>query len=228
MTSAIFGDSVPFSRGRRRRPPYLPALLVFTASAIDRSGRRKERRFDAGALRELSDDRHVLLPRRQRHRRLPVVALHHHRAAKLQHPRTAGAFRDELQHLLCVEAGLHRQHHGFSRRDVVNRNQQIGDELDFRSVTERSHVVVRPGESVQHVRHASVCGTRTAGVHDDVLVARLRTGAADRTIEELDALLPQRHTRTLLHVDRQCARLDDDRRSVPGLHQCINRLRERV
>ena len=30
------------------------------------------------------------------------------------------------------------------------------------------------------------------------------------------------------HLDRQCARFNDDLTGGPGLHQCINRLRERV
>ena len=165
------GVLLAVSRGQRR--------------AIDRLAGREQRRRAADARGVFADHLHVLLPGRDAHGDVVAVVavLDHHRRTQLEHARVAGARRDQLEDLGRIEPGLDAEHHRFGARDVVDRDQQVRDELHLHAVAEGAEVIRLPREIREH-RHQALDRLRVAArVDDEVAIARLRAGAGERAVE---------------------------------------------
>ena len=180
--------------------------------AIDRLARREQRRRAADARRVFADHLHVLLPGRDPHGEIVAVVavLDHHRGAQFEHARIARARLDQLEDLRRIEPGLHAEHHRLGARDVVDRDQQVGDELHLHAVAEAAEIM-RLAREVGEQRHQAVDRLRVAArIDHEVLGARLRAGAAQRAIEHHVAGLAQHALGRRLVVEREGGKLRDD------------------
>ena len=72
----------------------------------------------------------------------------------------------------------------FGRGDVVDGDEQVGDELHLRPGAEGADVVVRAREPLEHRRDPPAGRAVPARVDDEILRPRLGAGSAQRTIEE--------------------------------------------
>jgi hypothetical protein len=153
--------------------------------AIDRFGGGEQRRRAADACGIFADHLHVLLPGRDTHREVlaAIVVLHHHRCAQFEHARIAGAGLDQLEDLRRIEPGLHPEHHRFGAGHVVDRDQQVRDELHLHAVAEGAKIM-RLARKIREHRHHRVDRLRIAArIHHQILGARLRARAGERAIE---------------------------------------------
>jgi hypothetical protein len=177
---------------------------------VKRRGGGQGRRVDAKRTGEFGDDRAVLLQDMHRRGRRRVDALGHHRAAQFEDARGAGAAADDLEDARRVEPGLDAEHERLGGGDVVHRDEQVGDELHPAAVAEFAEVMRRPGEGVEHRRHAAKGGLVAAGIDREVARHRLRPGAGDRAVQQGDAGGGEAVARRRLDRDRQGADLGDD------------------
>jgi hypothetical protein len=148
-----------------------------------------------------------------------VAALDHHRAAHLEHARRAAAAADDLVDRLGREPRLHAEHERLGGGDVVDRDQEIGPELEARAVAERPGVVAGAGEAVEDAAAALERALVAAGVNHDLLSHRLGAGAAERRIKHHDPDPLQGAPGRLLALERQGRALEQGRPRAAGPHQ---------
>src|SRR5258708_75645 len=174
---------------------------------VDRGGGVERRRRHAEPGGELADDLHVLLPHLVLHGGVVVAAGDHLRAAHLEHARCAGAVAGDAVDGLGIEPGLHAEHERLRGRHVVDRHQQVGDELHLAAVAELAQVVMRARETFQD-RNDFLEGLLIAACVDHQIPRpRLRTGARERAVEQgLSHHVP----RFQLVLDRQGAGFDNN------------------
>src|SRR5581483_10730902 len=142
---------------------------------VERGRRRKERRGRSGAARELGDNRHVLLPHLQLHRRRREAAPDHQRGAHLEHTRARRAVPDRIHDQAPVEPCALGEDERLGRRDVVHRDQQVRHELHARSVPERADEPMRARNGIEDGTNSAIRAPFAAGVHDETAGARLHT-----------------------------------------------------
>ena len=97
-----------------------------------------------------------------------------------------------------------------ARRDVVDGDEQIGDEFHLAAVAERAEVVRQAREPGEDRGATLVGGAVARGIDDEVARHRLRAGAAQRAIEERYTGFGEGIARALLRLDRQCAQFGHD------------------
>ena len=169
-------------------------------------GCRGEQRCRAVKLaRKIGDDAHVFLPDADFHRCFGVVVANHHRAADLQHPRSARAIAQHLDHRCGIEPGLHAEHERFGRRYVMNCDEQVRDEFHLGPGAERTKEIVRARKRLENRDAAAIRVACAACVDDEIFYLRLSACAAQWAIEQRDALLRQEPARAFLGRDRQRA-----------------------
>jgi len=110
------------------------------------------------------------------------------------------------------------EHNRFGRRQIVDRNEMVGDELHPAAITEGADIFLRSGYTGEHLAAALECRLVAAGEDDEVPARRLGAGAAHRTIEHDVAGFAQRGFGALLVAEGERARLDHDpgRKLMPG------------
>ena len=98
----------------------------------------------------------------------------------------------------------------------MDRHQQIRHELHLRPGAEWPQEIVRPCERFQHGHALAIRAARTARINHQILDSRLRSGAAQRAIEQDDIALGEERACLFLNADRQGTGFDDDLAPRPG------------
>ena len=127
-----------------------------------------------------------------------------------------------------VEPRFHRQHQRLGRGHIVNRDEQVRDELHLRPGAEVPDVKPRAGERVQDRRDPAIRPAVAAREDDQVFHPRLRSGSAQRAIEQRRAAGGQRLPRRFLDGDRQRAGFDHDELRPPGRGELARDLPQRL
>ena len=170
---------------------------------VDRQRGGKQRRRDGEIAQHVADQGHVLLPDLDLHRRLVPAAIGHDRAPDLKHPRAAGAVGEDMDHGLGVQAHTRAHQHRLGGGNIVDGDQQVGDQLHLHAAAKTADVVGRPREALEHRRKALDGSRIAAGIYRQVAGFRLRSGARQGTVEEDHAGGGERRPRLFLRRDRQ-------------------------
>ncbi len=120
-------------------------------------------------------------------------------------------FAHGLPEDLRVETRGHAEREGLGGGGVVDRDQQVGDQLHGGAVAEGADVAHRAREGLQHRAHLLERLGVTAAEHHEVAVAGLRTRAAQRAVEQHDTGLGQHLPALALDGRGQRRGLHDDR-----------------
>ena len=156
------------------------------------------------------DDGDVLLIDIDFHGGGQIVAFGHERPAHFEHARSAGAVFDYTVHQPGVHPCFLGQHEGLGRRQVVDGDQQVGDELQLGAGAECAAVISIARKTRKNLLATRAGAAIAARVDHDVFHCGLRAGAADRTIEQDHAAFREALAGVLLDLQRQRARFDDD------------------
>jgi len=114
--------------------------------------------------------------RLHRRRRLVVLARYHHRATDLKHARRAGAVDDHVEDERGIEPSHLAEHKGFGRRQIVDGDEVVGDELHPASVAKGTDIFLRARYAGEHLAAALESCFVTAGEDDEVLPGCLGAG----------------------------------------------------
>ncbi len=136
--------------------------------------------------------------------------LGHHGGAQLEDARCRGPGADQLDDPVRIEAGLEAEHEGFGRGDIVDRDQEIGDELHAAAVAEGAEVVVLAREIGEEGPERRDSPGIAARIDDEVLDGGLRAGAAQGAVQRDVPGLAENPFHPELVVERERAGLDDD------------------
>jgi hypothetical protein len=88
----------------------------------------------------------------------------------------------------------------------VDRDEVVGDEFHFAAVAKGSDVFLETRNAGEHFFRRLVAATED----DEIFSRGLCAGAADWAVEEDLALFRKHGSAALLHLERQCATLNDD------------------
>jgi hypothetical protein len=166
------------------------------------------------------DQRQVLLPEIQLHRRRLVLVANHQRPAQCEDTRSGGTAAEQLQHLRRIEADACRKPERLGRRDVVDRDQQVRDQLQAHAVAESADAGLRPCKAAEHRRTAPRRRGVTADIDHQVARLGLRSRAADRRIEQSDTGGGEPFPGARLGRNRQRAELQPVQPSCGCRHGC--------
>ena len=103
-----------------------------------------------------------------------------------------------------------REDEGLGRRQIVDGDEVVGDELHLAAMAEGPDVFLGARDAREHLLRALERCRVAAAEDDEILPRRLRTGAANRAVEQDLALSRERGAAALLRLERERAALDDD------------------
>src|SRR5260370_16304377 len=195
---------------RADRSGVLAAAALRDARIVELHRSGEERRWAMEVGGEFTDDVEVLQMRVHRRCWLVVFSRDHHRPTDLKHVRGAGAVGDDVKHERRIESGHLAEHKGFGRRQIVNGDKMVGDELHPATVAEGTDIFLGARYAGEHFAAALESRFVTAGEDNEVLSGRLAAAAAHRTVELDLALRPEPPLPAALHLHRQGAAFDDD------------------
>src|SRR5215813_792620 len=190
---------------------------------VDRHGRVEHWRRAAERMRELTDDRQVLLPDGYFHAGVVVTVSYHHRRPQFEHARIGRARSNHIEHRLRVEPGLEPKHHRLGAGDVVDGDEKIGDIFHAAAVAERAEVVRRTREGRKQRTQGADRLALAARIDHQIFRLRLCARAAHGAVEQHVAGFAQRALGPELIVDGKGAGFDDDARR----HVCLDDRRYR-
>src|ERR1700738_268272 len=82
------------------------------------------------------------------------------------------------------EPGHFAEQDGFGRRQIVDRDEMVGNELHPAAVAERTDITLPARYAGEHLAAALERRLVAAGEYDEVLSGRLGAGAAYRAVEQ--------------------------------------------
>jgi hypothetical protein len=117
---------------------------------------------------------------------------------------------DHLEHQCWIEPSPLGQDKGLGRRQIVDRDEVVGDEFHFAAVAKGSDVFLETRNAGEHFFRPLERRLVAATEDDEIFSRGLCAGAADWAVEEDLALFRKHGSAALLHLERQCAALNDD------------------